>query len=77
MFEKLVTHNNPDVDIVSEYEYTKFCPFILNIMSKTQIMTSMEGHISVANLQKMTLYNLGQIGLELWFPWQQIAPIGL
>ena len=20
---------------------------------------------------------LGQIGLELWFPWQQIAPIGL
>ena len=22
-------------------------------------------------------YVLGQIGLELWFPWQQIAPIGL
>ena len=20
---------------------------------------------------------LGQMGLELWFPWQQIAPIGL
>ena len=20
---------------------------------------------------------LGQVGLELWFPWQQIAPIGL
>ena len=22
-------------------------------------------------------YVLGQIGLELWFPWQRIAPIGL
>ena len=30
---------------------------ILNILSGNEILTSIKGHYSVANLQKMTLYN--------------------
>ena len=36
----------------------KFFPFILKIFNKKHILTSMKGCNSVANLQKMTLYNL-------------------
>ena len=35
----------------------KFCPFVLKILSRNEILTSIKGHNSVANLQKITLYN--------------------
>ena len=35
----------------------KFCPFILKIWSKNQILTSIKGHNPVANLRKTTIYN--------------------
>ena len=35
----------------------KFCPFILKIWSKNQILTSIKGHNSVANLRKSMIYN--------------------
>ena len=35
----------------------KFCPLVLKILSGNEILTSIKGHNSVANLQKMTLYN--------------------
>ena len=35
----------------------KFCPFILKILSKNQILTSIKGSYSVANLRKTTIYN--------------------
>ena len=35
----------------------KFCPLVLKILSGNKILTSIKGHNSVANLQKMTLYN--------------------
>ena len=35
----------------------KFYPFILKIWSKNQILTSIKGRNSVANLQKTTIYN--------------------
>ena len=44
----------------------KFCPFVLKILSGNEkkkilsgneILTSIKGHNSVANLQKMTLYD--------------------
>ena len=35
----------------------KFCPFVLKILSGNEILTSIKGHNSVANLRKMTLYN--------------------
>ena len=34
----------------------KFCPFILKLLSKNQILTSIKGHNSIANLRKITLY---------------------
>ena len=35
----------------------KFCPFILKIWSKKQILESIKGRYSVANLQKTAIYN--------------------
>ena len=34
-----------------------FCPFVLKILSKNQILTSIKGHNSVANLRKTKIYN--------------------
>ena len=55
-----MTLYNPNIDLVNDNVYTnlvKFCPFILQIWSKTQILTSMKGRYSVANLRKTTIYN--------------------
>ena len=60
MFEKLMVHNNPNIDLVSDNEYknlVKFCLFILKILSQNQILTSIKDRNSIANLQKKTLYN--------------------
>ena len=35
----------------------KFCQLVLKILSGNEILTSIKGHNSVANLQNMTLYN--------------------
>ena len=35
----------------------KFCPFILKIWSKNQILTSIKGRNPVANLRKTTIYD--------------------
>ena len=35
----------------------EFCPFSLKIWSKNQILESIKGHNSVANLRKTTIYN--------------------
>ena len=34
-----------------------FCQFVLKILSKNQILTSIKGRNAVANLRKMTIYN--------------------
>ena len=34
-----------------------FCQFILKILSKNRILTSIKGHNSVANLQETKIYN--------------------
>ena len=34
-----------------------FCPLVLKILSGNEILTSIKGHNSVANWQKMMLYN--------------------
>ena len=36
----------------------KFCPLVLKILTGNDILTSIKGNNSVANLRKMTLYNL-------------------
>ena len=37
--------------------YVSFCQFVLKILSKNQILTSINGRNSVANLPKTTIYN--------------------
>ena len=34
----------------------KFCPLILKILSRNEILTSINGHNSVTNVQKIVLY---------------------
>ena len=34
-----------------------FCPFVFKILSKNQILTSIKGRNSVANLRKTKIYN--------------------
>ena len=35
----------------------KFCPLVLKILSGNEILTSTDGYYSVANVQKIVLYN--------------------
>ena len=35
-----------------------FCQFVLNILSENQILTSIKGRNSVANLRKTKIYNI-------------------
>ena len=59
-----------------------FCPFVLKIFSKNQILTSIKGRVSVANLRKTTIYNTNidlvndnvhtKFGLNLLIPSQDI-----
>ena len=37
--------------------FVKFCLLVLKIMSGNEILTSIKGRNSVANLQKTTIYN--------------------
>ena len=37
--------------------FVLFCQFVLKILSKNRILTSIKGSISVANLQKIKIYN--------------------
>ena len=36
----------------------KFCPLVLKILSVNEILTSIKGSNSIANLRNLTLYNL-------------------
>ena len=56
-----LTLYNPNLDIIYVNVYiqnlVKFCPLVLKILSGNEILTSIKGQNSVANLRKMTLYN--------------------
>ena len=43
--------------IICIQKLIKFCPFILKIRSKKQILESIKGRNSVANVRKTTIYN--------------------
>ena len=43
--------------IICIQNLVKFCPFILKIWSKNQILVSIKGRNSVASLRKTTIYN--------------------
>ena len=51
---------NTNVDLVNDDVYTNlvlFCHFVFKILSENQILTSIKGRNSVANLQKTKIYN--------------------
>ena len=59
------TIHNTDIDLVNDDVYTNlvlFCQFVLKILSKNQILTSIKDSNSVANLRK-TKINKTNIGL--------------
>ena len=43
--------------IMSIQNLVSFCQFVLKLLSKNQILTSIKGCNSVANLRKTTIYN--------------------
>ena len=43
--------------IMSIQNLVSFCQFVLKLLSKNQILTSIKGHNSNANLRKATIYN--------------------
>ena len=56
----------------------KFCPLVLKIMSGNEILTSIKGRNSVANLQNLTLYNpnLNTINVNVYTKFVKILSIG-
>ena len=56
----------------------KLCPLVLKILSRNEILTLIKGHNSVANLQKMTLYNpnLDLVNANVYTNFGKILSIG-
>ena len=55
-----MTLYNPNLDIISVYVNTKFGLFLFPLcqdIEQNEILTSIKGRNSVANLRKMMLYN--------------------
>ena len=53
--------NNPNLDLVNMIAYinnlVKFCPFVLKILNRNEILAYTKSHNSGTNVQKMTCYN--------------------
>ena len=56
----------------------KFCPLVLKILSGNEILRSIKGRNSVANLRNLTLYdpNLDLINVNVYIKFGQILSIG-
>ena len=56
----------------------KFCPLVLKILSGNEILTSIKGHNSVANLRNLPLYNpnLDIINVNVYTKFGYILSIG-
>ena len=56
----------------------KFCPLVLKILSGNEILTSIKGHNSVANLRNLPLYNLNIdiINVNVYTKFGKILCIG-
>ena len=56
----------------------KFCPLVLKILSGNEILTSIKGRNSVANLRNLTLYNpnLDTINVNVFTKFGSILSIG-
>ena len=58
--------------------FVKFCALVLKILSENEIMTSIRGHNSVANLRNLPLYNpnLDIINGNVYTKFGKILSIG-
>ena len=58
--------------------FVKFCPLVLKILSGNEILTSIKGNNSVANLQNLPLYNpnLDIINVNVYTKFGLILSIG-
>ena len=56
----------------------KFCPLVLKILSGNEILTSIKGRNSVANLRNLTVYNpnLDTINVNVYTQFGLILSIG-
>ena len=56
----------------------KFCPLVLKILSGNEILTSIKGRNSVANLRNLTLYNhnLDLTNVNVYTKFGKILSIG-
>ena len=56
----------------------KFCPLVLKILNGNEILTSIKGHNSVVNLQKLKLYNtnLDLVNANVYTNFGKILSIG-
>ena len=56
----------------------KFCQLVLKILSGNEILTSIKGRNSVANLRKLTVYNpnLDTINVNVYTKFGSILSIG-
>ena len=65
-----VLRNNSNLNLAKIELHTKFCPFLLKILRRIEILTSIKGHNSDTNLQKMTVHNhnldLFNIQYKIW-----------
>ena len=57
----------------------KFCPLVLKILSRNEILTSIKGHNSVAKLQNLPLYNpnLDIINVNVYTKFGKFCPLVL
>ena len=64
--------------ILSGINLVKFCPLVLKILSGNEVLTSIKGRNSVANLQYLTLYNpnLDTINVNVYTKFGLILSIG-
>ena len=56
----------------------KFCPLVLKILNRNEILTSIKGRNSVANQRNLTIYNpnLDTINVNVYTKFGQILSIG-
>ena len=56
----------------------KFCRLVLKILSGNEVLTTIKGHNSVANLRKMTFYNpnLDLVNVNVYTKFGKILSIG-
>ena len=72
--------NNPNLDLANINVYTnsfKFCQFVLKILRRIEILTSIKGQNYVTNLRKMMVNkpNLDLVNIKLHTKFGQILSI--